>query len=513
MWAVRVLNGPQAGQTYMLKPGKNVVGRMTGADIILGSNGVSKEHCEIVVMGSQVVISDLKSRNGVFVNGAKVHSKVLKLGDTISLHQVMLAVVVGATQPSQTVTSQAPSSGSQEPATVQVSAPQNFFEKIELLVRNQILPAFTQLSTVFEMKVIVFGFMMIFVFAITLLSVFPMKQVSSESIKVESQRRALTIARALSGANERAVRQGNMNQFSADSILREEGIDEVYIVSKDGTIIAPPERAGGVPKQAGFIKKIRSQNREFSEISGSKVYASSPILVFDPDLQQNTAKAHAVIIYDQASLNFDDERVFSLFIQMLVISLILGAGLFYLLYKVIEWPLVVIKQELDLAIKDRRNNIEVSVKSPVVQDLVITLNSLIARQDNQQSNTDAGLQVSELQSIVGFIGYPAFAMGLNREFIDLNSSFEATIGVAKHQLVGQSLVFIPDQALQKNLGSLMEQVFSSPQFPASDRIDLGGVNYQIQCQGLKNGPNGPEYFLFVFIPEGNETFGRIGGAA
>lgn len=514
MWAVRVLNGPQAGQTFTLKPGKNIIGRNSGADIVIGSNGVSKEHCEIVVMGNQVVVSDLKSRNGVFVNGAKIHSKVLKIGDTIGLHQILLAVVVAALQPtSPSVNSQVSAGAAPSSHDVSYQPPQNFFEKLEHHLQSSVLPAFTQLSTVFEMKVIVFGFMMIFVFAITILSVFPMKQVTSESIQTESRRRALTIARALSGSNERAIRQGNMNQFSADSILREEGIEDVFIVSKDGTIIAPPERAGGTPKQAGFIKKIKAQNREFAEVVGDKVLASSPILIFDPDLQQNTAKAHAVIVYDQASLNFDDERVFSLFIQMLVISLILGAALFYILFKVLEWPVVVLKQELDLAIKDRRSNIELSIKSPVVQDLVVTLNSLIARQDNQSQNASAGMSVSELQSIVSFIGFPSFAVGAQREFIDLNNSFENTIGVSKHQLIGQSIVYIPDQALQKNLMGLIDQVNANPQFPVSDRIDLSGVNYQIQCQGLKVGNSGPEYFLFVFMPENQNGYGQIGGAA
>ncbi|MGE0633524.1 MAG: FHA domain-containing protein, partial [Pseudobdellovibrionaceae bacterium] len=69
MWGIRILSGPQAGQTFPLKTGKNIIGRNSSADILISSNGVSKDHAEITVLQDKILVTDLNSRNGTFVNG------------------------------------------------------------------------------------------------------------------------------------------------------------------------------------------------------------------------------------------------------------------------------------------------------------------------------------------------------------------------------------------------------------------------------------------------------------
>ncbi len=67
MWIVRILSGPQAGKTFPLKEGKNKIGRSPQCDIQLTTNGVSKEHLEITLLGDKVIFTDLNSSNGSFL--------------------------------------------------------------------------------------------------------------------------------------------------------------------------------------------------------------------------------------------------------------------------------------------------------------------------------------------------------------------------------------------------------------------------------------------------------------
>ena len=60
MWALRVLNGPQAGQVYVLKPGRNTIGRASIADFQVNVAGISKEHLEFQVTPDKLVINDLR---------------------------------------------------------------------------------------------------------------------------------------------------------------------------------------------------------------------------------------------------------------------------------------------------------------------------------------------------------------------------------------------------------------------------------------------------------------------
>ena len=91
---IKVLKGPLAGQSFSLKQGENVLGRSPEADIVIPSNGVSKVHAKFIVQGDQCVLTDSGSSNGTFVNGSKIRDRILRVGDKIGFHDVI--VVLGA---------------------------------------------------------------------------------------------------------------------------------------------------------------------------------------------------------------------------------------------------------------------------------------------------------------------------------------------------------------------------------------------------------------------------------
>lgn len=64
--------------------GKSVrIGRAEDNDIVADDKSCSRYHALITIAGDQVIIEDLKSRNGVRVNGAQVRRSELKDGDQI----------------------------------------------------------------------------------------------------------------------------------------------------------------------------------------------------------------------------------------------------------------------------------------------------------------------------------------------------------------------------------------------------------------------------------------------
>lgn len=66
-----------------LDRGTVTLGRSSKNTVILRNKFVSGTHCEIAGKGSVCTVKDLKSTNGLFVNGRKVKSKKLKDGDKI----------------------------------------------------------------------------------------------------------------------------------------------------------------------------------------------------------------------------------------------------------------------------------------------------------------------------------------------------------------------------------------------------------------------------------------------
>lgn len=63
------------GQAYELLAEKTTVGRGDKNKLAIRDDSVSSAHCEILVNGPEVIVHDLDSANGTFVNGVRVRGQ------------------------------------------------------------------------------------------------------------------------------------------------------------------------------------------------------------------------------------------------------------------------------------------------------------------------------------------------------------------------------------------------------------------------------------------------------
>ena len=85
-----ILSSGMAGRSLELKVDRTTIGRVDDNMFPIAEASVSSHHCEILLRGSDVVIHDLNSTNGTFINGEKITESVLKPGQTLRLGQVEL---------------------------------------------------------------------------------------------------------------------------------------------------------------------------------------------------------------------------------------------------------------------------------------------------------------------------------------------------------------------------------------------------------------------------------------
>jgi len=79
---------------YDIAPGEITLGRAPSNNLVADTGAVSKVHARIERTRAQLVLQDLGSANGTFLNGAKVTEAFLKDGDTVSLAGVEAYKVV-----------------------------------------------------------------------------------------------------------------------------------------------------------------------------------------------------------------------------------------------------------------------------------------------------------------------------------------------------------------------------------------------------------------------------------
>ena len=86
-----VIAGPDEGQAFPLSSGAPLlVGRGRTAAVRLADPHVSRSHCQVKIEGGQVVVEDLDSVSGIFVNDARVRTHALRPGDVLRIGSTLL---------------------------------------------------------------------------------------------------------------------------------------------------------------------------------------------------------------------------------------------------------------------------------------------------------------------------------------------------------------------------------------------------------------------------------------
>lgn len=93
-WTLSVEQGPKELRgVQMPVTGPVVVGRAPGADIVIGTGFVSGRHARFQLMGQNLFVEDLGSRNGTIVNGQPVTDPVaLHNKDMVTIGDVNIRV-------------------------------------------------------------------------------------------------------------------------------------------------------------------------------------------------------------------------------------------------------------------------------------------------------------------------------------------------------------------------------------------------------------------------------------
>ncbi len=550
MWALRILSGPQAGNIFELKMGRNLVGRAPQCDIKVTSVGVSKEHTEVMVYKDKIVVTDLKSSNGTYLNGVRIQTGIMRLGDKLGVHEVLVDVIPAPdirpqqgqrSQVSTQVTSGMPApmpyyGGGAAPDLMPQMNPHGMpqpmasvlqgeggtpapapaysqggikavMEKVQEYLDRVALPGVYKLPQFVELKHVLLGFVILFIFMTTLLSMIPMVQITRASIINESKRRASSIARSLATLNQAALLQNSYSALSTSAAETEDGVTQVLIVQQsDGMILAPATRAGTTP-DLPFVHTARREMRPQSvEVDSTTIGASFPIGLFDPNSGEQVIRAHAIVLYDVGSLAFDDGRAISLFMQTLLIASLIGLLVFYFMYKLIEYPLVSLNAQLDTAMREKTDNTEITFMFPPLQALIGNINSLLTRYIHGGASDGAGPsgglfnKDGEAENLVNIVGFPCATVSTEGRMIACNSAFAQVVRMEIMQIQGQSYKTLPDIALQQNVESLMNRGRENPRLIHTDQLEFSGHLCILSCQAMTSSSGVVDYFVVTVSP-------------
>src|SRR6056297_3195012 len=131
---LKVLTGSHEGKEISLSSEKFLIGRSEACQLRPKSESVSRKHCILVLRDNRVLVQDLKSRNGTYVNDKRLpvdKAKVLKAGDKLRVGKMLFEVLIehglqGAKKPEVTDVGDAAS------RTVQAGSQDSRFEAVDV---------------------------------------------------------------------------------------------------------------------------------------------------------------------------------------------------------------------------------------------------------------------------------------------------------------------------------------------------------------------------------------------
>ncbi|MEO1973268.1 MAG: FHA domain-containing protein [Pirellulaceae bacterium] len=112
---LKVLNGQSAGREVKVPETGLLIGRSEECHLRPKSDAVSRCHCEISVGDDVLVIRDLGSKNGTYVNGSRIESDTkISSGDQLLIGKLELEVIIKVAEPQPERTQDEPGSAADE---------------------------------------------------------------------------------------------------------------------------------------------------------------------------------------------------------------------------------------------------------------------------------------------------------------------------------------------------------------------------------------------------------------
>ena len=521
---------PARGSSFALQSNEVSIGRQAGNEIVLQSGNVSKRHCVLVVSNGEVLVKDQGSSNGTFVNGAMTKLKSIKPGDRVSVGEFVFELsqqseapkglpnLVGMGRPpgfptngnviafpgAQMPIGHVPASSNSPSSTTQFAnaAPTDLKGKAFWMFENHVMPIFYNLNLKHEWKMIGLGIVGVFILANLVVTVYPLMESNRQSVVREAGRRAHFMAKQLVELNSPALAAHAETKTEIGSLEREDGVRVAVLTDLDNRIIAPQSRLNqymttGGEAAAGIraAKQFRT-NREIGIISvldDSTIVAIEPVKVYNPQAGRNVIIGMAIVSLDTtlSTPSFGDMGV--VYSETLILTGILGALLFFILYRLTLKPFQVLNDDIDKVLKGETHQVTQEFKFEEGNQLWDVINSTLKRVPRSGSDHDGGLNgssgsIDELLGPIKMLGsiskYGLVICDEDRKILFLNPMFEEMSGIRSDNALGQEISAVArDQAF----GSLSNDLFDRA--PAgsegvSEDFEFSGVAYRMHVAAI-----------------------------
>ncbi len=393
---IDILKGGELIDSKEFGEGSYKIGRSSTCDISLKSSQVSKQHALLVIKGNRAAIVDLGSANGVSVNGILIRKQRIEPTDEVHVADFEIRVVTdgakrapGRRPPKQSRAS----AGAQgnlaenidyhdvqaEEPEAQMSPQEQFLQVMD----EKVLVVFYQTFRKFDWRWVLAGIILVALLCAVLLSAFPIIRWGKDTTTKEALLRAHTIIGQAVRENFRILsKSSDLTRLTVEATEAEKGVLSAYIVDPKTKSILAPAKYYNKPVSDTYsliaIDRVLEGKDEAVDVYQSDdVYVvAQPIRVYVPDTNENQLSAIALVTFQVAG---EVSSTFQPLVEVSLLATLFSLMAFFLIYKMISYPLQRMHEQLDSALKGDTVVVEAEAKMPELEALATTINFSISR--------------------------------------------------------------------------------------------------------------------------------------
>lgn len=496
MYKLIPIRGIPDQKEFILKEGKNVIGRTEESDIHLDSEFISKRHALITITGSEIVIEDLKSRNGTFVNGVMVQTAKLKAGNRISFQDIILELRPAAKQKTRQPVPEAPPS--------QLLSKWDQFQKT-------IYPYLEKMAERVEWKYLTMALFLLFIGVSFLITVPPAVTEMQTKIQTEAIKRAEFVVKRISRENQKYLSIQNntvvvdLLNLSTSAAQDEERILSVHIVDpKTKKILAPAEKLNQTIDESGpILRGTEARKLSIAKLDPDRVLISNPIFVYSAQENEEVVAAVVQTIYNIEGIGLSSSEYSQLLLRSFLFILLIGALFYFSFTHLTSIEFKKMHNEIESAAEKGFHHLELRTKFEEAKNIVHSINKIFKKTRELISNLPEDLRRKEtrtentdeiLRQLLQALPDGIAILNDSYQTILYNTAFQKMAAGKETDLYERNILdIIQNQGLLQNISLSLGQAAQGR--TVIEELHIGEGRYQLSVTASRTPENEIDFYI------------------
>lgn len=520
MYKLIGVGGSIRGKMFEIHDGETIVGRGEGSNIKLNYDGISKKHFKITNLNGSLILEDLGSSNGTFINEKMVKNQYLKPGDLVSVPGAIFQVIRrrGQEQKEELVEDNVQRGSdyySGNSVSFEESVKKDSKSVLLKFLHNHIMKIIYEMNGKYQWKSIV----TILIAMLTLSNIFftigPVLEDAHLMLISELKQRAKQYVDEVERTNAVMLSRLQIDNINDLSLRQAESDIQSYLIfDSNGRVIRPVDKLNTHINDSfavalmewSKLSEDNTKNMFIKQIGEGAIGVGKAIRVMNMETQRENVVGYVAIKFMPVTLTTIAMSNRLAYVKALIISGAFAFIFFLLIYHVTVRPLQEITWQVQQAnlgrsFENKSNYLMQELKNlrKYLEQTFLRLKETTESNNNAWDKEDEQPHHERAYQIMGITQCATMVLDSQKNILYLNPKGEDLLGIRESMTQGSSLLeVLRDQGVAAQILHLCEESANNNGQSKSGDYDIKGEKSHFSAVSLIGKDREAKAFIITF---------------